>query len=236
MKEKIKKYAIIIIPLTLIILLIIIFTLKQEKINNVIVQEPVLEETTEISVNSEIQDETKIKVDIKGEIKSPGVYELKVGDRVSDAIKASGGLTENADTTLINLSKNLKDEMVIIIYNKYEIEKIRQDSVTPQKIVEYIEKECSCPDTVNDACISKNTVSTEKNTNITSGATKDKKISLNKATLEELLTLPGIGESKAKTIIKYREENNGFKAIEEIKEISGIGESTFEKFKDYITL
>ena len=73
------------------------------------------------------QEEKTIKIDIKGEVQKPGVYQLKEGDRVSDAIKTSGGLTENADTSLINLSKNLTDEMVIIIYNKNEIENIRQE-------------------------------------------------------------------------------------------------------------
>ena len=107
----------------------------------------------------------------------------------------------------------------------------RQNKI--DKAIEYIEKDCSCPDTINDACIKENKQSQK------TGAkelTKDNKISLNTGTLEELQTLPGIGESKAKQIIKYREENNGFKTIEEIKNISGIGESTFEKFKDYITL
>ena len=237
MKEIIVKHLKFILPcIALIMILTILYITKTEKTNNIIEQEPLLEEKMQISSKQESQEDKKIKVDIKGEIKNPGVYELKENDRVSDAIKVSGGLTENADTTLINLSKNLKDEMVIIIYNKYEIEKLRQDSMTTKTIVEYIEKGCSCPDTINDACISKNTESTNTDINSKIETTKDNKISLNKATQEELLTLPGIGESKAKAIIKYREENNGFKSIDEIKNISGIGESTFEKFKDYISI
>lgn len=235
MKEKTIKYAKIIIPCIIpIIVLVITYIIRQETKNNIIEIEPLLEENLEIPT-SDKQEETKIKVDIKGEIKNPGVYELNDGNRVSDAIKASGGLTENADTTLINLSKNLKDEMVIIIYNKYEIEKLKQELATTKTIIEYKEKECSCPDEINDACITKNTESKQTNTN-KQETLKDNKISLNEATQEELLTLPGIGESKAKAIIKYREEKNGFKSIEEIKNISGIGESTFEKFKDYITI
>ena len=196
-----------------------------------------LEETIEIEKEEIIEPKSetkKIKIDIKGEIKTPGVYELKENDRVSDAITKAGGLTENADTELINLSKTLKDEMVIIIYNKNEIEEIRQKSDKQETIIKYIEKKCTCPDTINDACIKEGPKQTQKSE--TKELTKENKISINSGTLEELQTLPGIGESKAKQIIKYREENNGFKTIEEIKNISGIGESTFEKFKDYITV
>ena len=65
---------------------------------------------------------------------------------------------------------------------------------------------------------------------------KEIKISLNKATLDELLQISGIGESKAKAILTYREENGEFKSIEDIKNVSGIGEALFEKIKDQITV
>ena len=116
--------------------------------------------------------------------------------------------------------------MVIIIYNKDEIEKIRQESNKTETIIKYIEKKCTCPDTTNDACIKKATTEEKKDT----------KVSINTATVEELMTIDGIGESKAKAIVKYRETNGNFETIEDIKNVSGIGESTFEKFKDYITV
>lgn len=230
MKEKILENLKTIIVITIILIIIgiiLLIGMNQKQID----LEP-LEFEQELEEPKE-PETSKIKIDIKGEIKHPGVYQLEEGDRVSDAIKISGGLTENADTELINLSKTLKDEMVIIIYNKNEIEKLKQEQKEPKTIIEYIEKDCSCPDTINDACIKENKQSQKTGEK---ELTKDNKISLNTGTLEELQTLPGIGESKAKQIIKYREENNGFKTIEEIKNISGIGESTFEKFKDYITL
>ena len=62
------------------------------------------------------------------------------------------------------------------------------------------------------------------------------KVSLNKATLEELMTLNGIGEAKAKSIIAYREENQGFKSVDELLNVSGIKEALFAKIKDNITL
>lgn len=232
MKEKIIKYGKFILPVIAVIIAVITINTKASTQPEII--EENIEKKEEIIEPQEEKEEPKeieIKVDIKGEINNPGVYKLKEGDRVSDAINASGGLTENADTTLINLSKNLKDEMVIIIYNKYEIEQIKQENKEPQTIIKYIEKECNCPDTINDACIEPK-VSGEP----TESEQKNDKISINTGTLEELKTLPGIGESKAKSIIEYREENGSFKNIEEIQNVKGIGTSLFEKFKDYITL
>ena len=229
MKKLIKygKYVIILLVISVITLLIL-----NNKAN---IEEDIIEETIEQPIEEKKEEIKKIKVDIKGEVKTPGVYELKEGNRVYDAIKAAGDITENADTTLLNLSKSLTDEMVIIVYNKYEIEKLKKDLTTTQTVIKYIEKECSCPDTVNDACMKKaNTKETKNETK--EEPSKDNKISINTATQEELQTLPGIGESKAKAIIEYREQNNGFKDIEEIKNISGIGESTFDKFKEYITI
>lgn len=170
-----------------------------------------------------------IKVDIKGAVNNPGVYELKNNSRVGDVILISGGLTKDADTSVINLSKTLKDEMVIIIYTKKEISEMKKGSTS----IKYIEKECVCPKIENDACI-ENLVTNEKND--TAQNVKNTKISLNTASMKELSTLSGIGESKAKAIIDYRNKNNGFKTIEEIKKVSGIGNSIYEKIKDNITI
>ena len=208
----------------LIMLLIITGCKKIEKI-----EEINLENKEEIEEPKEVK---KIKVDIKGEVKNPGIQELNEFDRVGDAIKKAGGLTEDADTELINLSKTLKDEMVIIVYNKYEIEKIKSETNKSETIIKYIEQKCTCPDTINDACINKKSESNKE----TKEQIKETKISINTATIEELMKVDGIGESKAKAIIKYREENGPFQTIEDIKNVSGIGESTFEKFKDYITV
>ena len=177
-----------------------------------------------------VQEEviSTIFVDIKGAINAPGVYELTSGSRVVDAIKMSGGLKSNADTSMINLSKKIEDEMVIIVYSKVETEKMKSENA----VIKYIEKECNCPVVSNDACITIN--NTDENGN--NDLSDNKKISLNNATIEELETLPGIGNSKAVEIINYREEHGGFKTIEELQEISGIGSVTFEKLKDLVTI
>ena len=96
--------------------------------------------------------------------------------------------------------------------------------------VRYIDKECICP-RIDNSSYYKKMISNIDGVIINTG-----KISLNSASIKELMTLPGIGESKAKLIILYRDQNNGFKSIEEIKNVKGIGNSIYEKFKDYLTL
>lgn len=177
-------------------------------------------------LNSRYFLNTKIGVDIKGYVSKPGYYELDNNLKVIDAIKLAGGLLENADTSLINLSKNVEDEMVIIIYSKEETEEMQEGS----KLVKYISGECICPSLENNACIEFNyqTLAPFKGTNT-------KKINLNIATLNELMTLKGIGKTKAEAIIEYRNISK-FKNIEELKKVKGIGNATYEKLKDQITV
>ena len=169
--------------------------------------------------------ETLFKVDIKGQVNNPGIYSLKEGSRVIDVIEASGGLTENANTTVINLSKKIEDEMVIIIYSNEEVNNFSKTKEIEKQVIENCIKKDETS-LQNDACI--NISNEESNTN-------NKTININSATQEELMTLPGIGESKAKDIITYRSEKP-FKSIEDIKNVPGIGESLFAKIKENITI
>ena len=165
-------------------------------------------------------------MDIKGEINNPGIYKLKKDSRVIDVIEMAGGLTEKANTSVINLSKKIEDEMVIIIYSNYEIENFKKTKEQEESLI----KQCSKKDSnslINDACIETNKEEIVDN---------NSQVSLNNATKEELMTLTGIGESKANDIITYRNSNGGFKSIEEIKNIKGIGDSIFDKIKDRLTI
>lgn len=190
-----------------------------------------------IAKASDSRGETKeyFYVDIKGAVTSPGVYKVENGNRIIDVIKLAGGLTKVADTSVLNLSKKINDEMSIIIYTKNQIKQFKNSGLsTNETIIKYIEKECTCPDpSTNDACISDNSNqddTTTQNDTATTG------VSINTGTLVQLQTLPGIGESKAQAIIDYRNVNGSFKTIDEIKNVSGIGDSTFAKIKDYITI
>ena len=230
-KYYIEKYKVIIILIAIIIILLssLILNLlnndKKENVSNITIEK---KEVASVSENLET-----IKVDVKGYVQNPGVYELDSNSRVMDAIYASGGLLENANTEYINLSKKLVDEMVIIIYSNEEADKFKSEN---SKIT-YKEYECECPDNINDACISEGDIVNNDNIGNTSDEIiSNGKVSINTATLEELMTLDGIGQSKAEAIIKYREENGGFKSLEEIMNISGIGEKVYTKIKDNITL
>ncbi len=168
----------------------------------------------------------KIKVDIKGEVNAAGVYELDKGSRVNDLIEKAGGITKNGDTSIINLSKKLEDEMVVIIYTKNEAAALKENKQTNIKEI--------CPK-INNACPEKELETLTDNQNETK-QTVNNKISINNATEEDLQKLNGIGQTKAKAIIKYREENGNFEKIEDIKNVKGIGDSAFEKIKDQITI
>lgn len=166
--------------------------------------------------------ETKVLIDIKGEIITPGVYELTTNNTVMDAINKAGGLTKTSDTSNINLSKKLEDEMVIIIYSKEEIKQMKEDKV-------------ECPP-CNNACIKEDDEKAKIDKEETKETLVNGKININEASLEELQTLDGIGEAKANAIIEYRNNNGSFKSIEDIKNVSGIGDSIYEKIKNNITV
>ena len=178
--------------------------------------------------NLEIEEAIKyITVDIKGEVKSPGVYKIEEGKRVVDAINASGGLTKKAVTKYINLSKVLKDEDVIIINNISELEKIED-----KKNIEEIKI-----NNKSNISVKESDVITNDKSDIVkeSDSNKNTIVNINTCTLDELLSINGIGESKAKSIIEYRENVGLFTSKEDIMKVSGIGESLYDKIKDYIT-
>lgn len=183
----------------------------------------IVKKTSSIKKTSpEKENIVEYKIDIKGEVLNPGIYTMKSSSRVIDCIEKAGGLTENANTTVINLSKKITDEMVIIIYSNAEVASFKET----KKIEEQVQEKCRQKDETslkNDACITPDTKTTTS------------LVSINTATVEELSTLSGIGEAKAKQIIEYRTQNGLFKTIEDIKEVPGIGENIFAQIKDSIT-
>jgi competence protein ComEA len=152
----------------------------------------------------------------------PGVYSVSCDKNVNDVIEMAGGLTENADTSVTNLAKKINNEMVIIIYTHEEVE----NSNIVDTVVKVIEKECVCPNIQNDSCI---------NTEITGNIGEENGlVNINTATLEELMSVPGIGEAKARAIIEYR-KNSVFLVLEDLLNVQGIGEKIYETIKVYLT-
>ncbi|UTG99237.1 helix-hairpin-helix domain-containing protein [Macrococcoides canis] len=146
-----------------------------------------------------------IKVDIKGAVKYSGVYDAQQGDRVHDVLKHAEVLP-NADLDAVNLSQEVRDALVIYIPFKGEV-----------KTDKYTLYQSAGGLSASD-----------------SGGAVQNKININQAEQSELEEIPGIGPKKAQDIIKYRTDNGGFKSIEEIKEIRGVGDKTYESLKDYI--
>ncbi|MEH7074114.1 helix-hairpin-helix domain-containing protein [Neobacillus drentensis] len=144
----------------------------------------------------------KIMVDLKGQIKQPGVYQANTDERVIDVISRAGGLTDKADQGQVNFAEHVKDEMIIYIPAKGETAPISFGG-TPSSSV---------------------------------GDQKTAKININKADETELQNLPGIGPAKAAAIVEYRNTSGPFKVVEDLKNISGIGDKTFEKLKDLISI
>ena len=155
-----------------------------------------------------------ISVYICGEVNAPGIYEAPKGVMLYEVIEDAGGLTEKASVNNINLVYQLQTNMSIYIPSEEEIaggfnggDVIRQEGV-------YVwgGNSGGMPDT---------------------GSSSVQMVNINTATIEELKSLPGIGDVTAKAIIDYR-NSSPFTTVEDIKNVSGIGESKYNRIKDYI--
>lgn len=231
--EKIVKILLgVIIFLLLVIISLLVFDYSCDEVVSDNVDEITQNvEDVETEKHDDLILQNKFFVEIKGAVKKAGVYEIDSGSRINDVIKLAGGVKSNASTEYINLSKKVTDEMVIYIYTKNQVKKMADN--------EEIKEDCVCPDVDITSCEGASVIvpsgSDTSNINSEQNVENDK-VSINKASKEELMTLSGVGESKALAIIEYRTSNNGFKAIEDIMNVSGIGESLYNKIKDFITL
>ena len=206
--EKIKEYKIIVICTGLGLLVGGFFLLKpapQTPVKETNLQAEVAAVSKDSSTEKEEKDESVeqdlITVDVKGAVKSPGIYDLPVGSRVNDAVQKAGGLTEQADSKSLNLAQKVSDEALVYVPTKGE-----------------------------------EVASQQAGSGAPSSTSKDKKVNLNKASLEELKQVKGLGGKRAQDIIDHRETNGKFKSVEELNKVSGIGAKTIEKLKDYVTV
>ena len=208
--EKIKEYKIIVICTGLGLLVGGFFLLKpapHTPVKETNLQAEVVAVSKGSSTEKEVKEEKEepleqdlITVDVKGAVKSPGIYDLPVGSRVNDAVQKAGGLTEQADSKSLNLAQKVSDEALVYVPTKGE------------------------------------EASQQSGSGATSSTSKEKKVNLNKASLEELKQVKGLGGKRAQDIIDHRETNGKFKSVDELKKVSGIGAKTIEKLKDYVTV
>ena len=202
---------------TIIIAVILVITIigyyvygRENTKEDIIEDEEILVKKDE---NLEEVTEEKIIVHITGAVHNEGIVTLKENSRISDAIDAAGGLTEDADMSKINLAYVLEDGVKIKIPSVNDKNEVREDNnvTNGAEIVDSV-----LEDTSNSA------------------NSKSKMININKASQTELETLPGIGPSIALKIINFRNENGKFSSIEDLKKVSGIGENKYENIKNLI--
>lgn len=173
------------------------------------------ENTTEEQNTTNSESSSKIIIYITGQVRKEGVYELDENSRITDAIEMAGGLKEEANIENINLAEILEDGTKIYIPNKKENNKQTEN-------INLIQKNTG------------NTTEISKKNNTENKQNQNTKININTATQTELETLPGIGPSTALKIVNYRKDNGKFKNIEDIKNVSGIGDSKFNNIKNLI--
>lgn len=187
--------------------------------------------------NTKEEEKDDIYVEVKGAVNSPGVFKVSNGYVINDIIALAGGFQKDAYTKNINLSRKVNDELVIYVYTNSEYK-------SKNTSVKIVKEPCKCPTYDISSCLdaksSEIEATKDTNTNTDTGAlnndTKDKLVNINTASINELTTITGIGEAKAKSIVEYRTKNGNFKNIEEIKNVSGIGDALFAKIKSYITV
>ena len=174
--------------------------------------------------------DTMIMVHVSGAVNREGLIELKAKSRIADAIDKADGLREDACIDEINLAYQLEDGMKIHIPTKLEVQENQENTQNQVDVKSSNDKTSEYVSTSSGTNVenSKENQGTDKNV--------EAKININTATQTELETLPGIGPSTALKIINYRTENGKFKNIEEIKEVSGIGDSKYNNIKDLICI
>ncbi|EGP5191587.1 competence protein ComEA [Enterococcus faecium] len=166
-------------------------------------------EENQLPEGNTVEEDARPKVmytDIKGSVKEPGIYSFSSEERVYDVLKRAGGLLEEADSDRINFSAKIEDQQVLYIPAVGE----------------------EPPEHLNQSASPEGKQSTAD--------TEPSKININTASPSELQQIPGIGSVKAQEIIRFREENGSFQKVEELQEISGIGEKTVEKLKNFVTI
>ena len=180
------------------------------------------------------EDAGTIYVHVCGAVLRPGVYELAAGSRVYEAVQAAGGFAENAEESYVNQAQEVPDGAKLVIPTKEEAEAIvSKDSGRlegeGQTADSGLQPGIAVQEDVNAAGLT-------KETEVGKTTAEGGRVNINTASLEELCKIPGIGTTRAAAIESYREDHGSFKSPEEIMQVSGIKEGTYEKIKDSISV
>lgn len=210
--QKLKKEQKIKIAITLFVIIIAIFYYIYSQNQKEIFFEESKQEN-EVQEKTEETENKKIIVHVSGAVKNEGIVELEEGARVANAIEKAGGVRDDAYTKDINYALKLEDGMKIYVPTIEEAKQEKEEVNINSESSNYI--------------ISSNNTKTNENSN-------GQKVNINNADESKLDELPGVGPSTAQKIIQYRKENGEFKSIDELKNVSGIGEAKFQKIKDLI--
>lgn len=188
---------------------------KQSEPSATTTQATTSSQITTTNQSSQSAASSEVVVDVKGQVKHPGVYTVSANTRIQGIIQTAGGLNDKADVSALNLAQTVSDQSVVYVPKKGE----------------KIPNQFAQSNTGNQSLASSSQQSTSATT---AGSNSNGKVNLNTASKSDLMQLNGIGEKKAEQIIAHRDQNGQFKQIEQLKDVSGIGEKTFDQLKDAI--
>lgn len=193
------------------------FLLQKEDSSTIVLEEVIVREETAVAEDGAgletVETPEMIAVHICGAVNQPGVYYLKEKQRVYEGILKAGGFREDADRDYLNQALFLEDGMKVTVPTREETRELRASEQASRE--EGFIQEAQLYEKARE---------------------KQQKVDLNTADEALLCTLPGIGESRAKSILAYRKEHGAFEKTEDIMKVSGIKEAAYEKIKDYVTV
>lgn len=181
-----------------------------------------------VDVPAQIQEPENIFVHVCGAVASPGVYEMPAGSRVYEAVEKAGGFAEDADCSYVNQAQCLTDGIKLIIPT---IEQAKTLLAGGSVMIGIVESSDAAQQTGGVQGIVFDSADTG---GVIQSEAADGKININTASEAELCNIPGIGSTRAAAIVAYRQESGGFQKIEDIMNVSGIKEGTYNKIKDKI--
>lgn len=171
----------------------------------------------------------ELTVHVCGAVRREGVYTLPAGSRIRDAVEAAGGFSADADSSWLNLAAGMQDAWQIRVPTKEETEKLRAGADPSAGYgIGFING--------SPGGEQQQTSIDNPETGAETGSPDEGKIDLNTASREELMKIPGVGDSKAGKILEYREQNGRFETIEDLMKVPGIKNASFQKMKDYVTV